>query len=94
MTKGDWELDEDKFMGSWKEARFRVTYGSIMIVYVPATRFLITIFGNRKTPWTDKEHRDYQIGKTWQTKNRRGFSSKQREGVWSSRKSFADIAKP
>jgi len=94
MTKGDWELDEDKFNGSWKDARFRVTYGSIVIVYVPATRFLISIFGNRKTQWTDEEHRDYQIGKTWQRKNRRGPASKQREDAWSSRKSFSNTANP
>jgi len=93
MIKGDWELDEGKFDGTWNNARFGVTYGSIRIVYVPATRFLITIEGNERE-WTDKDHRDYKNGKALHMENKMCLLSKQREAAWSRRKTFAYIAKP
>jgi len=93
MIKGDWELDEGKFDGTWNNARFGVTYGSIRIVYVPATRVLITIEGNERE-WTDKDHRDYRNGKALHRENKMCLLSKQRKDAWSRRKTFGpEIAK-
>lgn len=80
LADGEWELDVKHFNQpnertptkgnkTWSQARFKVYYAGTTIVYAPANRTLITIWGDRRKPWTEKDFEDWVLGKALLEKN-------------------------
>jgi len=84
LADGEWELDRayfnspnertpTKFNNTWSQVRFRVYHARTTIVYAPSNYALITIWGDRRKDWTEKDFKDWAHGKSLVKKKSGGF---------------------